>query len=50
MAKSLNLEVIAEGVETDSQLDYLINYGCNHFQGNLFDRPVPIEEFEAALK
>jgi len=50
MAGSLNLEVIAEGVETDNQLAFLINYGCNHFQGYLFGKPVPIEVFEAALK
>ncbi|MDP3086903.1 MAG: EAL domain-containing protein, partial [Methylotenera sp.] len=49
MAGSLNLEVIAEGVETDNQLAFLINYGCNHFQGYLFGKPVPIEVFEAAL-
>jgi diguanylate cyclase (GGDEF)-like protein/PAS domain S-box-containing protein len=49
MAESLKLEVIAEGVETDDQLTYLRNYGCNHFQGYLFGRPLPIDEFETRL-
>jgi len=50
MARGLNIEVIAEGVETDNQLAYLRNYGCNHFQGDLFGRPTPINEFEALLE
>jgi len=50
MAHGLNIDVIAEGVETDNQLAYLRNYGCNHFQGYLFGRPTPINEFEALLE
>lgn len=50
MAQSLNLEVIAEGVETEDQLQMLKTHGCNHYQGYLFGKPVPIEEFEASLK
>lgn len=50
MAQSMELEVIAEGVETKEQLSFLINYGCKHFQGYLFGKPVPIELFEAAVQ
>jgi diguanylate cyclase (GGDEF)-like protein/PAS domain S-box-containing protein len=50
MAHSLGLSVIAEGVEKEEQRQYLINIGCTHFQGYLFSKPVPIEEFEALLK
>ncbi|MFT7228195.1 MAG: diguanylate cyclase (GGDEF)-like protein/PAS domain S-box-containing protein [Methylophilaceae bacterium] len=49
MAQSMNLNVIAEGVETESQLAYLKEDGCNHFQGYLFGKPMPIKEFEASL-
>lgn len=50
MAKSLNLDVIAEGVETEAQLRRLKNKGCRQFQGYMFGRPVPIKEFDVALK
>ena len=50
MAQSMDLEVIAEGVETDSQLSFLVNYGCRHFQGYLFGKPMPIEQFDATLR
>ena len=49
MAHSLNLEVIAEGVETEGQRQLLMNNDCLQFQGYLFGRPVPIDAFEASL-
>ena len=50
MAQSLNLSVIAEGVETKEQRQFLLEKGCTHYQGYLFSKPVPIEQFEALLK
>lgn len=50
MAHTLNLDVIAEGVETEEQQSILLTSGCTHYQGYLFGRPVPIEEFEAILQ
>ena len=50
MAETLGLNVVAEGVETEAQREFLEVRGCNHYQGYLFSRPVPIEQFEALLK
>jgi EAL domain-containing protein (putative c-di-GMP-specific phosphodiesterase class I) len=49
MARSLNLDVIAEGVETEEQSQLLLESGCSRQQGYLFGRPVSIEKFEASL-
>ncbi len=49
LSKSLALTVVAEGVETEVQRDYLINNGCEFFQGYLFGKPVPLLEFEHKL-
>jgi EAL domain-containing protein (putative c-di-GMP-specific phosphodiesterase class I) len=46
LAKAMDLSVIAEGVETVEQMDALTNLGCHAFQGYLYSRPIPIEEFE----
>jgi diguanylate cyclase (GGDEF)-like protein/PAS domain S-box-containing protein len=50
MTQSLGLNVIAEGVETEAQREFLDRHGCHVFQGYLFGRPVPLDRFEAALK
>ncbi|MFC5300380.1 putative bifunctional diguanylate cyclase/phosphodiesterase [Azospira restricta] len=50
MAHSLGLRVIAEGVENEAQLELLRRYGCDDFQGFLFSRAVPAEEFALLLK
>jgi diguanylate cyclase (GGDEF)-like protein/PAS domain S-box-containing protein len=50
MAQSLELDYIAEGVETEEQRQLLLDQGCTHYQGYLFGKPVPLDEFEAPLK
>jgi diguanylate cyclase (GGDEF)-like protein/PAS domain S-box-containing protein len=49
MSKSLGLEVVAEGVESQVQYDYLEALGCQIFQGYFFGRPLPIAEFNRLL-
>jgi EAL domain-containing protein (putative c-di-GMP-specific phosphodiesterase class I) len=50
MAQTLNLNVIAEGVETEPQRQLLFDNGCNTYQGYLFSMPLPIDAFEKLLK
>jgi diguanylate cyclase (GGDEF)-like protein len=50
MGRSLDLRVIAEGVETQDQLDFLRAHGCDEAQGYFFSRPVPAEQFAALLR
>ena len=46
LADNLEMGVVAEGVETPGQLDFLLNSGCKAFQGYLFGRPVPVEQLQ----
>ncbi|MBR1554249.1 MAG: EAL domain-containing protein [Oscillospiraceae bacterium] len=46
LAKSLSMEVITEGVETQEQVDFLKEYGCDIFQGYHFAKPMPVQDFE----
>jgi EAL domain-containing protein (putative c-di-GMP-specific phosphodiesterase class I) len=50
MAESLALDIIAEGVETQEQREILLAEGCAQYQGYLFSKPLPIDEFEKWLK
>ncbi len=50
MAHGLKLDVIAEGVETEAQLEYLRRHGCDQIQGYHFSRPLPLSEIEQVLR
>ncbi|MCH5520608.1 putative bifunctional diguanylate cyclase/phosphodiesterase [Pseudomonas syringae] len=50
LAHNLNLEVVAEGVETAGQLELLRSFGCNQVQGYLISRPLPVEELVTYLR
>ncbi|WP_057204766.1 bifunctional diguanylate cyclase/phosphodiesterase [Acidovorax sp. Root217] len=50
LGQGLGLQVIAEGVETLEQRNLLARYGCTCYQGYLYGRPAPIQEFEATIE
>lgn len=50
MGNNLGMDIIAEGVETEVQRDFIQHHGCPIYQGYLFSKPVPLEEFEVLLK
>jgi EAL domain-containing protein (putative c-di-GMP-specific phosphodiesterase class I) len=49
LGRAMGLLVIAEGVETEGERDFLSRLGCQAFQGFLFSRPVPVDEFQRLL-
>ena len=50
IAKSMKLMIIAEGVETNEQHQYLLNNGCQSYQGYLFSRPTTLGQFDRLVK
>jgi diguanylate cyclase (GGDEF)-like protein len=50
LGRTMGLSVIAEGVETEEQRDFIARLGCHRYQGYLFSRPVAIAEFEELLE
>jgi EAL domain-containing protein (putative c-di-GMP-specific phosphodiesterase class I) len=50
LAKNLNLEIIAEGVESIEQKEFLLENGCNEIQGYLYSKPLPIDDITAMFK
>ena len=49
IVKQMNLKSVAEGVETEAQLNRLKNIGCDYIQGYYFSKPLPVEDFENYL-
>ena len=47
LGQSLQLEILAEGVETEAQLNVLKDLGCEIFQGYYFTKPLPLDMFES---
>lgn len=49
MAQHLEIETLAEGVETEEQRDFLKSAGCELVQGFFYARPVPVDEYEKMI-
>jgi len=49
MAHEMGMKVIAEGVETQEQADYLLTLNCEQMQGYYFSKPLPAGEFERKI-
>jgi diguanylate cyclase (GGDEF)-like protein len=49
LSNRMKLEIVAEGVETTAQLDYLIEQGCELFQGYLYSKPLPLDQIEKII-
>ena len=49
MAHEIGMKCVAEGIETEEQLDIMRHYGCRIAQGFLFDKPLPVDDFEQRL-
>jgi EAL domain-containing protein (putative c-di-GMP-specific phosphodiesterase class I) len=50
MAQNLNIDTVAEGIESKEQLDFLIRHGCRMLQGYYFGRPMPADKFKELLQ
>ena len=50
LVQSLGLPVMAEGVETEAQRDFLARLGCENYQGDLFCKALPIDELEGLMQ
>lgn len=50
LAHSLKLKVVAEGVETQAQLEFLCSHGCDEIQGYYFSKPLPVDDITEALR
>jgi diguanylate cyclase (GGDEF)-like protein/PAS domain S-box-containing protein len=50
LAQSLGLDLVAEGVETQAQRDFLMRHGCDSYQGHLFCKALPIKELDAFIR
>jgi EAL domain-containing protein (putative c-di-GMP-specific phosphodiesterase class I) len=49
LIRDFQMTVVAEGVETKKQVDFLSQMGCDMFQGYYFSRPIPVDEFEKKI-